>query len=115
MKAISFKYLQSITGEKIDTLEAILQHERLCKDLWIEFIFNPQLVKKIGTNLENPEIRDELTKALNWYLAFRWLFAKNKPLEELQLNGVIKPYPIKGENYRKDHRSFLKGMTHLIA
>lgn len=115
MKTIYFIYLHKISGKPINSLDDIIGDTRLLKNLWLELIFNPELAKECGKKIDNPSIKDEITKAISWYLAFKWLFDRNPSLEGLAQKGLIKPYPIKDTAFRKDYRVFLKGILPLLS
>jgi hypothetical protein len=112
MKLPDFVYLNSISKEDIRTIEDLLKNKRLRKYLWIEFILNPEAVKLSESCMENAIIKESLTDALSWYLAFRWLFQKNEILEKLHKRKTIIPYRIRDNIYRQKRRSFLKGILH---
>lgn len=107
-----FKFIKSISGKPISTIEEILEDSRLCKYLWIEFLINPESAQDAVSHLENSIIKDNLTKALSWHLAFKWLFKENKPLEEIKDKHTIKPFQIRKETYLKDRRTFIKGIIY---
>lgn len=109
---MQFKYLSKIAGKKINNLREIFEDRRLCKHLWIEFILNPEIIKVSQRHLKEPLIKAELLKAISWYFAFRWLFKENPVIERLKKKKILTPYPVRGEVYRKDCRSFLKGITY---
>lgn len=107
-------YLHKLTDKNIKTLEHLLKNSRLLQHLWVEMIFNPTLCKECTKQIDKVEIKNAFTKALSWYLAYKWLFAKNPVLEELGSKGYIKPFPIRDEVYKRDYRTFLKGILHLL-
>jgi len=112
MKTLNFVFINSVSKEEINTIENVLSNERLRKYLWIEFIFNPEMVKECESLIGNPIVKDSLTDALSWYLAFRWLLPENNAIEELYRGDVIQPYKIKLTIYREKRRNFLKGLIH---
>lgn len=112
MKALKFAYLDSISKDDIKTIEDVLRNERLRKHLWIEFILNTEAVRAAESFVETPTVREILTDALSWYLAFRWILPQNSALEELHKNNTIIPYGIRNSIYRQKRRSFLKGIIH---
>lgn len=112
MKTLEFIFLNALSKDTPLTLEDVLRNERLSNRLWIELILNPEMVEVCKSRIDNPTVRDALTQALSWYLGFKWLFFVNKGIEELYEKEVIKPYKIKGDAYRKDRRTFLKGILY---
>ena len=112
MKIPNLVYINAISGKGIDNIEDIIRDERLVKHLWIEFILNPELVRGFRSYTSDVAIKDALTDALSWYLAFRWIFPENSSLDELHKEGVITPYKIRDTVYRQKLRSFLKGLSH---
>jgi len=112
MEPLNFVYINSISKENIATLEDVLRNKRLTKYLWLEFILNPQIAKIGKLYIDKTIIKNSLTTALSWYLAFRWLFPENKVLEELQKKKTITPYRINYNLYKQERRSFLKGILH---
>ncbi len=112
MNKTKFKFVKIISTRDETSIEEVLQDSRLCKVLWIEFLINPPSIYDTVSHLENTIIIDNLTKALSWYLAFKWLFQENKPLEEAKERANLKPFPIRGETYRKDRRTFIKGIVY---
>ena len=112
MKTLTLVYIDSISGKGIDTMDDIIRDKRLVKHLWIEFILNPELVRGFRSYTSDVVIKDALTDALSWYLAFRWIFFENSSLDELHKAGVITPYKIRDAVYRQKLRSFLKGLSH---
>ncbi len=112
MKKIKFKFIKSIAVRDINSIEEILKDTRLCRILWIEFLTNPESIYDAVSYLENDIIKNNLTKALSWYLAFKWIFKENKPLEEIKEKVNLKPFQIRGETYRKDRRTFIKGIIY---
>jgi len=112
MNTLKFIFLNAISKDTPLTFEDILRNERLGNRLWIELILNPEVVEVCKLHIDNPTVKDALTKALSWYLGFKWLFSDNRSIEELYKKEIIKPYQIKGYVYRKDRRTFLKGILH---
>ena len=112
MKTLRFVYIDAISGKGIETIDDIIRDERLVKHLWIEFTLNPEMVRSFKSYIGNVNVRDALTDALSWYIAFRWIFPENTPLDELHKNGVIVPYRVRDKVYRQKLRSFLKGLLH---
>jgi len=112
MSAVNFVFLASVSGESIADFRDILKNERLKKYLWIELILNPQLAAIAALQLDKDTVKESLSDALSWYLAFRWLFKKNEPLEELCNKKSLVPYKIKKSVYRLKRRNFLKGILH---
>ncbi len=110
--SLDLSYLNVISREKILTFEDILRDKRLTNQLWIELLLNPGLVRICELHMADSIIRDALVQSLSWYLGFKWLLPNNKALEELYEKRVVKPYQIRGEIYRQDRRSFLKGILH---
>lgn len=108
----NFQYLRTIAGRDIGEPDEVFKDERLCKSLWIEFLLNPQAVKMVQEDLKNPAVKKGLTKALSWYFAFRWLLKRNFAIEQLQKKKKLTPYSIRGEDYRKERRNFLKGIIY---
>lgn len=112
MKTLNLAYIDSISGKDIDTVDDIIRDERLVKHLWIELILNPAIVRDVKPHTGIVAIRDALTDALSWYLAFRWIFPENTSLDELHKEGVITPYRVRNRVYRQKIRGFLKGLIH---
>lgn len=112
MKTLNLVYLDSISGKSINSIEDIIRDKRLIKHLWIEFILNPEVVINLKSCTYDVNIKNALTDALSWYLAFRWIFPENAALDELHKSGVIVPYRISNMIYRQKNRSFLKGLLH---
>lgn len=112
MNHVSFIFIDSISKDKITTIDDILRNERLRKYLWIEFILNPEMVHVARSYLDNSLISDILSDSVSWYLAFRWVFPQNNALEELYKEKTIIPYKIKNHIYREKSRAFLKGILH---
>lgn len=112
MQILNLSYIDSISSKDISTIDDIIRDERLVKHLWIEFILNPDIVRRVKPYIGNIPIKDALTDALSWYLAFRWIFPENIPLDELQREGVITPYRVTASLYRQKIRGFLKGLIH---
>ena len=112
MKTLNLVYLDSISGKSINSIEDIIRDERLIKHLWIEVILNPEMVLNLKSYTDDANIRNTLTDALSWYLAFRWIFPENAALDELHKSGVIVHYKISNMIYRQKNRSFLKGLLH---
>jgi hypothetical protein len=112
MKTLNFVFINSLSKEDVKTIEDVLSNERLRKYLWLEFILNPEMVKACKSYTKNPIVKDGLTDALSWYLAFRWILPENKVIEELHKDKIIKPYRIKLSIYREKRRNFLKGLIH---
>ncbi len=112
MKTLNFVFINSVSKEDINTIEDILSNERLGKYLWIEFILNPAIVRECKSLIGNPIVKDNLTDALSWYLAFRWVLPENNTLEELHREAKIQPYKINLRIYREKRRNFLKGLIH---
>ncbi len=112
MNKINLVYLDSISVKSINSIEDIVRDERLIKHLWIEVILNPEVVLSLKIYTGDARIRNVLTDALSWYLAFRWIFPENAALEELHKNGLIIPYRISNMIYRQKNRNFLKGLLH---
>jgi len=112
MRRLNLTYLNSISNKNILTIEDVLKDERLSKHLWMEFILNQGAVRSASKYLNKQKIKDALCMALSWYLAFRWLVPENKELERLYKNKLIIPYKIRGEIYRQNRRSFLKGILY---
>lgn len=112
MKTLNLVYIDSISGKGIDTIDDIIRDERLIKHLWIELILNPELVRSFKSYTDEVAVKDALTDALSWYLAFRWVFPENIPLDELHKRGVIVPYRVRDRVYRQKIRGFLKGLLH---
>ena len=112
MNTLKLVYLDSISGTRINSIEDIIRDERLIKHLWIEVILNPEMVLNLKSYTDDSNIRNTLTDALSWYLAFRWIFPENAALVELHKSGVIVPYRISNMIYRQQNRSFLKGLLH---
>ncbi len=112
MSQVNFVFIDSVAGENITDFGDILRNERLKKYLWIELILNPQLAAIAAQHMEQDAIRESLSDALSWYLAFRWLFQKNEELENLHNEKVIVPYRIKNRAYSLKKRNFLKGIIH---
>ena len=106
-------YLQKLTDKPINTFDDLLHETRLLKNLWLELIFNPKLVKICEEKIENSVVKDALIQALSWYLAFRRLFKKNFSLEELKEKKLIEPFVVKGNIYRKYYRTFVKSLYSL--
>jgi hypothetical protein len=112
MKTLNLVYIDSISGKSIKSIEDIIRDERLIKHLWIEVILNPEVVLNLKSYTDDANIRNVLTDALSWYLAFRWIFPENAALEELQKSRLITPYRISNMIYRQNNRNFLKGLLH---
>ena len=112
MNTLKLVYLDSISGKSINSIEEIIRDERLIKHLWMEVILNPEMVLNLKSYTDDANIRNTLTDALSWYLAFRWIFPENTALDELHRNGMIVPYRISNMIYRQKNRSFLKGLLH---
>lgn len=112
MKKLNLRYINSLSKKDIVTIDDILKDQRLYKHLWIELIFNSKLVMVFKPYIDNAVVKNTLTDALSWYLAFGWLFPKNKALEELYKKNIIAPYKIKNDIYRQNSRSLLKGIIH---
>lgn len=112
MKKLALVFLDSISGKKIETIEDVIRDERLIRHLWIEFILNSEMVTNLKSYADDSNIRNALTDAMSWYLAFRWIFPENAALDELHKSGVIVPYRISNMIYRQKSRSFLKGLLH---
>ncbi len=112
MKTLNLVYLDSISGKSIKSIEDVIRDERLIKHLWIEVILNPDVVLNLKSYRDDANIRNVLTDALSWYLAFRWIFPENAALDELHKSGLITPYRISNMIYRQKSRSFLKGLLH---
>lgn len=112
MNKINLVYLDSISVKSINSIEDIVRDERLIKHLWIEVILNPGVVLELKAYSGDTSLRNVLTDALSWYLAFRWIFPKNAALEELHKNDLITPYRISNMIYRQKNRNFLKGLLH---
>ena len=108
MNSVNFVFLNSISKDA-KTIEDVLWNERLRKYLWIEFILNPALVKVAESYTA---VKNSLTDALSWYLAFKWLFPKNEMLEDLHEKKIFMPYRIKDDIYRHYSRVFLKGILY---
>lgn len=106
-------YLQKLTDKPINTFDSLLCETRLLKNLWLELIFNPKLVKICEEKIENLVVKDALTQALSWYLAFRRVFKNNFPLEELKEKNLIEPFVVKGNIYRRYYRAFVKSIYSL--
>lgn len=109
---ITGTYISSIAKESVTTVKEILRNERLVKHLWIEFILNPEMAKVSKLHLDNLIVKDALTDALSWYLAFRWLLPKNTVLEELHKKKIIVSYVVRDDIYRQKRHSFLKGILY---
>ncbi len=112
MQTLNLVYLDSISGKSIKSIEDVIRDGRLIKHLWIEVILNPDVVLNLKSYRDDENIRNVLTDALSWYLAFRWIFPENAVLEELHKSGLITPYRISNMIYRQKSRSFLKGLLH---
>jgi hypothetical protein len=112
MKTSSFIFINSISKENISTIDDVLSDKRVGKYLWIEFILNPEMVRECQSLIGNSIVRDSLTDALSWYLAFRWLLPENNAIEELHKDTIIQPYKIKLSIYREKRRNFLKGLIY---
>lgn len=112
MKIPHLVYISSISGRDIGSAEELIRDERLFKHLWTEFILNPDLIRSLTSYADNNNIKDAITDALSWYLAFRWIFPDNPTLDELYKNGVIVPYRISNKVYRQKIRGFLKGLLY---
>ena len=112
MKKLALVFLDSISGKKIETIEDVIRDERLIKHLWIELLLNPEMVINLKSYTSDPDVRNALTDALSWYLAFRWIFPENAALDELHKSGLITTYRISNMIYRQKSRSFLKGLLH---
>ncbi len=112
MKTLSLVFINDLSEENINTIEDVLSNERLRKYLWIEFILNLDMVKACESLIGNLIVKDNLTDALSWYLAFRWILPENKALEELHGRDIVQPYKIKPGIYREKRRNFLKGLIH---
>lgn len=112
METPSLIYIDSISGKGIDTIDDIIRDERLHKHLWIEFILNPEMVRIFMSFMGAVNVREALTDALSWYLAFRWIFPENPPLDELYKTRVVVPYRVRNRVYRQKLRGFLKGLFH---
>lgn len=112
MKIQKLVYIESLSGRGIDSIEDIISDKRLIKFLWIELILNPELVQSLKSYTDNALVRDALTDALSWYLAFRWIFHENIPLDDLHKRGVIVPYRLRDGVYRQNIRGFLKGLVY---
>ena len=46
MSAIHLTYLQKLSDKPVNTLDGLMKETRLLKSLWLELIFNPELVKE---------------------------------------------------------------------
>ena len=114
MSSIHLTYLQKLSDKPVNTLDGLLKETRLLKSLWLELIFNPELVKECEKRIASPIIKNALIKALSWYLAFRWLFKKNPSIEKLAQKKIIKPFIIRDDDYKKDYRAFLKSILPLL-
>ena len=114
MSSIHLTYLQKLSDKTVNTLDCLLKETRLLKRLWLEMIFNPELVKECEKRIASPIIKNALIKALSWYLAFRWLFKKNPSIEKLAQKKIIKPFIIRDDDYKKDYRAFLKSILPLL-
>lgn len=112
MSPVNLVFIDSVSGENITDFGDILKNARLNKYLWIELILNPQLAAVAALQMEKEAVRESLSGALSWYIAFRWLFDKNETLEELYSERLIVPYKIKNKIYRLNKRNFLKGIVH---
>lgn len=115
MDTLTFPYIRKIAAGSIHSVEDVLRDERLRRNLWIDLILEPTLVKECGKFIDIPSVREELTKASSWYSAYKWLFGKHLFLEELAQKGVIASTPLTARDFRKDYRSFLKGITPLLG
>jgi len=113
MRTLNLVYIDSISGKSIKSIEDIIRDKRLIKHLWIEVILNPEVVLNLKSYRDDANIRNVLTDALSWYLAFRWIFPENAALDELCKSGVVVPYRISNMIYRQKNRSFLKGLLHV--
>lgn len=109
---INFRYLSSLSKIKLRKLEDLFLDERLLRHLWIEFLFNPEIIEIMRPYLNKPEVKDALEDALSWYLAFRWLLPENKSLEQLYKEQKVIPYRVKLKVYREKKREFIKGLIH---
>ncbi|MCC7201841.1 MAG: hypothetical protein IT393_04140 [Nitrospirae bacterium] len=112
MKIQKLVYIDSLSGRGIDSVEDIINDKRLIKFLWVELILNPELVQGLKSCMDENVVRDALTNALSWYLAFRWIFHENIPLDDLHNRGVIVPYRVRDGVYRQNIRGFLKGLVY---
>ncbi len=109
---INFKYLSSLSKAKSMDIEDLFLDERILKHLWIELLFNPELIDIIKPYLNKPEIKKVLEDALSWYLAFRWLLPENKSLKQLYKEQEVIPYRVKLKVYREKRREFIKGLVY---
>ncbi|GAB4544535.1 MAG: hypothetical protein Fur0020_13820 [Thermodesulfovibrionia bacterium] len=112
MRGLNLVFVNSLSPEKIITIDDLLNNERIRKYLWIEFILNPEMVRTIKSHIDNPIVREAITDALSWYLAFRWILPDNRELEGLYKKGTIEPYRVKLQVYKEKRRNFLKGLIH---
>ncbi len=111
---MKWRYISSISQTEIRDFEEILFDKRLLKSLWIEFIFNPEAVRIAEKFIHNPKVKEALTDALSWYLAFKWIIPENSALIEFYNRNKkdISPYRVKFDVYKEKRRAFLKGLIH---
>ncbi len=112
MKSIQFAYLCAVSGKRINSFENALADKRLIKHLWIEFLFNSEAVESAEDFIHYADIKDALSDALSWHLAFRWLLPENAALMKLHAHKQLLPHPVTQNVYQKLKRNFLKGILH---
>lgn len=112
MDEINFRYLDSLSKKEIKSIDDLLSDERLLNYLWIELIFNSDLVDIIINYISFPKIKQSLEDAISWYFAFRWIFPENKKLEELKRNNLVLPHRVKFKEYKEKKRNFIKGLMY---
>jgi len=115
MDKVNFPYIRKIANGSISSVEDVLQDQRLLRNLWLDLILEPALVKECKKFIDRPSVKEELTKALSWCSAFKWLFGRHLFLEELAEKGVIPLRSLSAQDFRKDYRSFLKGIIPLLG
>lgn len=111
-RMIKLKYLPALSKYKYFCCEDIIKDKRLCKNLWLEFLLNSSLAEAAKKANNNPPIEQQLLKALRWYCAFRWLFKKNYFLDKLLAEKKRQIPSLRGEEYRKERRSFIKAIIY---
>lgn len=112
-RKIKIVFLHSLTSLESYSIENILEDKRLLKYLWVECILNPYFVKRAQLHIKNQLIADTLTHSLSWYLGFKWFLPRNEVLEDIYEKGLILPFKITNQVYRKGVRQFLKGAIHV--
>jgi len=115
MNKVKFPYINKIANGSISNVEDVLQDERLLRNLWLDLILEPALVKECRKFIDRPSVKEELTKALNWCSAYKWFFGRHLFLEELAEKGIIPLRPLRAQDFRRDYRSFLKGIIPLLG